>query len=238
MYLGVKEYLALKEISSMYKTKEQLYEELKELTEESRKRFKRILNDIVKSEALLAHSTKVPMAFNLIDDFDISELEFRDMFENFVSFQYNDLYTFCDYWDMVVLLKSGRNSNKVYFLPKADDTILEDLFAYRAYNYQDQLKEFIEDYFDHDDSFSEYMCDNSITSTDIYSEDFYELATVKELQIILAEYKEVFQEEIDKLKKLQNNLYACVGKLEDIINEFPENFEKYLEDMGYERFGE
>lgn len=238
MYLGAKEYLALKEISSMYKTKEQLYEELKELTEESRKRFKRILNDIVKSEALLAHSTKVPMAFNLIDDFDISELEFRDMFENFVSFQYNDLYTFCDYWDMVVLLKSGRNSNKVYFLPKADDTILEDLFAYRAYNYQDQLKEFIEDYFDHDDSFSEYMCDNSITSTDIYSEDFYELATVKELQIILAEYKEVFQEEIDKLKKLQNNLYACVGKLEDIINEFPENFEKYLGDMGYERFGE
>ena len=101
------------------------------------------------------------------------------MFENFVSFQYNDLYTFCDYWDMVVLLKSGRNSNKVYFLPKADDTILEDLFAYRAYNYQDQLKEFIEDYFDHDDSFSEFMCDNSITSADIYSEDFYELATVK-----------------------------------------------------------
>lgn len=238
MYLGVKEYLALKEISSIYKTKEQLYEELKELTGESRKRFKGILNDIVKSEVLLAHSTKVPMAFNLIDDFDISELEFRDMFENFVSFQYNDLYTFCDYWDMVVLLKSGRNSNKVYFLPKADDTILEDLFAYLAYNYQDQLKEFIEDYFDHDDTFSEYMCDNSITSADIYSGDFYELATVKELQIVLAEYKEVFQEEIDKLKKLQNNLYACVGKLEDIINEFPENFEKYLEDMGYERFGE
>lgn len=221
----------------MYKTKEQLYEELKELTEESRKQFKRILNDIVKSEALLAHSTKVPTAYNLIDDFDISELEFRDMFENFVSFQYNDLYTFCDYWDMVVLLKSGRNSNKVYFLPKADDTILEDLFAYRAYNYQDQLKEFIEDYFDHDDAFSEYMCDNSITSADIYSKDFYELATVKELQIILAEYKEVFQEEIDKLKKLQNNLYACVSKLEDIINEFPENFRKYLEDMGYEYFG-
>lgn len=237
MYLGAKEYLALKEISSMYKTKEQLYEELKELTEESRKQFKSILDDIVKSEALLAHSTKVPMAFNLIDDFDISELEFRDMFENFISFQYNDLYTFCDYWDMVVLLKSGRNSNKVYFLPKADDTILEDLFAYLSYNYQDQLKEFIEDYFDHDDTFSEYMCDNSITSTDIYSEDFYELATVKELQIILAEYKEVFQEEINKLKKLQNNLYACVSKLEDIINEFPDNFRKYLEDMGYEYFG-
>lgn len=222
----------------MSRTKEQLCNELKELTTESRKQFKSILDDIIKSEALLAHSTKVPMAYNLIDDFDISELEFRDMFENFVSSQYDDLYTFCDYWDMVVLLKSGRNSNKVYFLPKADDTILEDLFAYRAYNYQDQLKEFIEDYFDHDDSFSEYMCDNSITSTDIYSEDFYELATVKELQIILAEYKEVFQEEIDKLKKLQNNLYACEGKLEDIINEFPENFEKYLEDMGYERFGE
>ena len=82
------------------------------------------------------------------------------------------------------------------------------------------------------------MCDNSITSADIYSEDFYELATVKELQIVLVEYKEVFQEEINKLKKLQNNLYACVGKLEDIINEFPEDFEKYLEDMGYERFGE
>lgn len=65
-----------------------------------------------------------------------------------------------------------------------------------------------------------------------------EYIRVKELQIILAEYKEVFQEELDKLKKLQNNLYACVGKLEDIINEFPENFEKYLEDMGYERFGE
>lgn len=222
----------------MSKTKEQLYNELKELTTETRKRFKSILDDIITSEALLAHSTKVPMAYNLIDDFDISELEFRDMFENFVSFQYNDLYTFCDYWDMVVLLKSGRNSNKVYFLPKADDTILEDLFAYLSYNYQDQLKEFIEDYFDHDDTFSEYMCDNSITSTDIYSEYFYELATVKELQIILVEYKEVFQEEIDKLKKLQNNLYACVGKLEDIINEFPENFEKYLEDMGYERFGE
>lgn len=237
MYLGVKEYLALKEISSMYKTKEQLYNELKELTEESRKKFKSILNDIVKSEALLAHSTKVPTAYNLIDDFDISELEFRDMFENFVSFQYNDLYTFCGYWDMVVLLKSGRNSNKVYFLPKADDTILEDLFAYLSYNYQDQLKEFIEDYFDHDDTFSEYMCDNSITSADIYSEDFYELATVKELQIILTEYKEVFQEEIDKLKKLQNSLYACVSKLEDIISGFTDNFRKYLEDMGYEYFG-
>ena len=159
------------------------------------------------------------------------------MFENFVSSQYDDLYTFCDYWDVRVLLKAGRNSNKVYFLPKADGTILEDLFAYLAYNYQDQLKEFIEDYFDHDNTFSEYMCDNSITSADIYSEDFYELATVKELQIILAEYKEVFQEEIDKLKKLQNNLYACVSKLEEIINEFPENFGKYLGGMGYDHFG-
>mgnify|MGYP001736971589 CR=1 FL=1 len=37
MYLGVKEYLALKEISSMYKTKEQLYEELKELTSAQKK---------------------------------------------------------------------------------------------------------------------------------------------------------------------------------------------------------
>ena len=27
------------------------------------------------------------------------------------------------------------------------------------------------------------------------------------------------------------------SKLEDIINEFPENFRKYLEDMGYEYFG-
>lgn len=224
-------------MGTMDKNKLQLYEELKEVITESRKKFKSILDDIIKSEALLAHSTKVPLTYNLIDDFDISELEFRDMFENFVSSQYDDLYTFCDYWNVRVLLKEGRNSNKVYFLPKADDTVLEDLFAYLAYNYQDQLKEFIEDYFDHDDTFSEYMCDNSITSADIYSEDFYELATVKELQIILAEYKEVFQEEIDKLKKLQNNLYACVGKLEDIINEFPENFGKYLKDMGYEYFG-
>ena len=224
-------------MGTMDKNKLQLYNELKELITEKRKQFKGILDDIIKSEALLAHSTKVPMGFNLIDDFDISELEFRDMFENFVSSQYDELYTFCDYWNVKVLLKAGRNSNKVYFLPKADDTILEDLFAYLAYNYQDQLKEFIEDYFDHDDSFSEYMCDNSITSADIYSEDFYELATVKELQIILAEYKGVFQEEINKLKKLQNNLYACVSKLEDIINEFPENFRKYLEDMGYEYFG-
>lgn len=81
------------------------------------------------------------------------------------------------------------------------------------------------------------MCDNSITSADIYSEDFYELATVKELQIVLVEYKEVFQEEINKLKKLQNNLYACVSKLEEIINEFPENFGKYLGGMGYDHFG-
>lgn len=221
----------------MSRTKEQLCNELKELTTESRKQFKSILDDIIKSEALLAHSTKVPMAYNLIDDFDISELEFRDMFENFVSSQYDALYTFCDYWNVRVLLKEGRNSNKVYFLPKADDTILEDLFTYLAYNYQDQLKEFIEDYFDHDDTFSEYMCDNSITSADIYSEDFYELATVKELQIVLIEYKEVFQEEINKLKKLQNNLYACVSKLEEIINEFPENFGKYLGGMGYDHFG-
>lgn len=221
----------------MSRTKEQLYNELKELTTESRKQFKSILDDIIKSEALLAHSTKVPMAYNLIDDFDISELEFRDMFENFVSSQYDDLYTFCNYWNVLILLKAGRNSNKVYFLPRAEDTILEDLFSYRAYTYQDSLKEFIEDYVEHDENFSEYMCDNSITSADIYSEDFYELATVKELQIILAEYKEVFQEEINKLKKLQNNLYACVGKLEDIINMFAENFGKYLEDMGYAYFG-
>ena len=227
----------MRDMGTMDKNKLQLYNELKELITEKRKQFKGILDDIIKSEALLAHSTKVPMGFNLIDDFDISELEFRDMFENFVSSQYDELYTFCDYWNVKVLLKAGRNSNKVYFLPKADGTILEDLFTYLAYNYQDQLKEFIEDYFDHDDTFSEYMCDNSITSADIYSEDFYELATVKELQTILTEYKEVFQEEIDKLKKLQNNLYACVGKLEDIINEFPENFGKYLEDMGYVYFG-
>ena len=221
----------------MHKTKLQLYNELKELTEENRKQIKEILDELVESGALLAHSTKVPMAYNLIDDFDISELEFRDMFENFVSSQYDTLYTFCDYWNVRVLLKEGRNSNKVYFLPKAENTILEDLFTYLAYNYQDQLKEFIEDYFDHDDTFSEYMCDNSITSADIYSEDFYELATVKELQIVLVEYKEVFQEEINKLKKLQNNLYACVSKLEEIINEFPENFGKYLGGMGYDHFG-
>lgn len=227
----------MRDMGTMDKNKLQLYEELKELTTESRKQFKSILDDIIKSEALLAHSTKVPMGFNLIDDFDISELEFRDMFENFVSSQYDDLYTFCNYWNVLILLKEGRNSNKVYFLPRAEDTILEDLFSYRAYNYQDSLKEFIEDYIEHDDAFSEYMCDNSITSADIYSEDFYELATVKELQIILEEYKEVFQEEIHKLKRLQNNLYACVGKLEDIINEFTENFGKYLENMGYERFG-
>ena len=78
----------------MSRTKEQLCNELKELTTESRKQFKSILDDIIKSEALLAHSTKVPMAYNLIDDFDISELEFRDMFENFVSSQYDTLYTF------------------------------------------------------------------------------------------------------------------------------------------------
>ena len=221
----------------MSRTKEQLYNELKELTTESRKQFKSILDDIIKSEALLAHSTKVPMAYNLIDDFDISELEFRDMFENFVSSQYDTVYTFCDYWNVRVLLKEGRNSNKVYFLPKAENTILEDLFTYLAYNYQDQLKEFIEDYFDHDDTFSEYMCDNSITSADIYSEDFYELATVKELQIVLVEYNEVFQEEINKLKKLQNNLYACVSKLEEIINGFADNFKEYLERMGYEYLG-
>ena len=225
------------EEKKMHKTKLQLYNELKELTEENRKQIKEILDELVESGALLAHSTKVPMAYNLIDDFDISELECRDMFENFVSSQYDTLYTFCDYWNVRVLLKEGRNSNKVYFLPKAENTILEDLFTYLAYNYQDQLKEFIEDYFDHDNTFSEYMCDNSITSADIYSEDFYELATVKELQIILAEYKEVFQEEINKLKKLQNNLYACVSKLEEIINEFPENFGKYLGGMGYDHFG-
>lgn len=225
------------EEKKMHKTKLQLYNELKELTEENRKQIKEILDELVESGALLAHSTKVPMAYNLIDDFDISELEFRDMFENFVSSQYDTLYTFCDYWNVRVLLKEGRNSNKVYFLPKAENTILEDLFTYLAYNYQDQLKEFIEDYFDHDDTFSEYMCDNSITSADIYSEDFYELATVKELQIVLVEYKEVFQEEINKLKKLQNNLYACVSKLEEIINEFPENFGKYLGGMGYDHFG-
>lgn len=225
------------EEKKIHKTKLQLYNELKELTEENRKQIKEILDELVESGALLAHSTKVPMAYNLIDDFDISELECRDMFENFVSSQYDTLYTFCDYWNVRVLLKEGRNSNKVYFLPKAENTILEDLFTYLAYNYQDQLKEFIEDYFDHDNTFSEYMCDNSITSADIYSEDFYELATVKELQIILAEYKEVFQEEINKLKKLQNNLYACVSKLEEIINEFPENFGKYLGGMGYDHFG-
>ena len=225
------------EEKKMHKTKLQLYNELKELTEENRKQIKEILDELVESGALLAHSTKVPMAYNLIDDFDISELECRDMFENFVSSQYDTLYTFCDYWNVRVLLKEGRNSNKVYFLPKAENTILEDLFTYLAYNYQDQLKEFIEDYFDHDNTFSEYMCDNSITSADIYSEDFYELATVKELQIVLVEYKEVFQEEINKLKKLQNNLYACVSKLEEIINEFPENFGKYLGGMGYDHFG-
>ena len=64
MYLGVKEYLALKEISSMYKTKEQLYEELKELTEESRKQFKSILDDIIKSEALLAHIMEKSFPFS------------------------------------------------------------------------------------------------------------------------------------------------------------------------------
>lgn len=226
----------------MHKTKLQLYNELKELTEENRKQIKEILDELVESGALSTYTLNVPKCSNFNYLYDTEPKKLEEYLDNYIETEVDYFQEFCEYRE--ISLQSADIENPEFyesicfsFCPQADNTILEDLFTYLAYNYQDQLKEFIEDYFDHDDTFSEYMCDNSITSADIYSEDFYELATVKELQIVLVEYKEVFQEEINKLKKLQNNLYACVSKLEEIINEFPENFGKYLGGMGYGHFG-
>lgn len=230
------------EEKKMHKTKLQLYNELKELTEENRKQIKEILDELVESGALSTYTPNVPKCSNFNYLYDTEPKKLEEYLDNYIETEVDYFQEFCEYRE--ISLQSADIENPEFyesicfsFCPQADNTILEDLFQYINFSYQTELKDFIEDYLEHGDSFTEYLCDNGFISADIYSEDFYALATVKELQIVLVEYKEVFQEEINKLKKLQNNLYACVSKLEEIINEFPENFGKYLGGMGYDHFG-
>ena len=94
---------------------------------------------------------------------------------------------------------------------------------------QQELKNFIENYVEYKEAFTEYLCDNGFLSADIYSDGFYELVTVKELALILEEYKKFFKDELDKLKSMQVSLNECENKLNEIFGAFKHRFSEYLE---------
>jgi hypothetical protein len=224
----------------MYKTKEQLYNELKELTEENRKQIKEILDDIVESDILSAHLINIPKCLDLFNQYNISPKELNDCLDDYLKF---DLEAFCDYCDWLgvfthITFLSDSNffdSFKITICPETENTFLDDLFPFRQSSYTEDLKQFIEDYVDHADSFTGYLCDNCFIATDIYSEDFYELATVKLIWASLDKYQKFFNSEIEKLKVIRNDLYECGDRINETFGKFEQRFTKHLGNIGFER---
>lgn len=226
------------EEKKMHKTKLQLYNELKELTEENRKQIKEILDELVESGALSTYTLNVPKCSNFNYLYDTEPKKLEEYLDNYIETEVDYFQEFCEYRE--ISLQSADIENPEFyesicfsFCPQADNTILEDLFQYINFSYQTELKDFIEDYLEHGDSFTEYLCDNGFISADIYSEGFYDLVAVRELSLIFAECENFFKDELDKLKMIQTSLYECRNRLNKISDKFEQNFIEYLDDMGY-----
>ena len=230
----------------MNKTKLQLYEELKKLTEISREQIKDILNDIIESGVLKRHFLNVPHYKHLCDEYNIGDIGRKYLDEHlntFINSQISELEEYCDCHGVNIELTEIADlttkdlffSKSVFLIPRREDIMIDDIFYYNGCNCQEELKEFINDYLESNEAFTEYLCDNGFISADIYSDGFYELITVKELSTILTEQEEFFKNELEKLKSLQSSLYVCMYKLNQISRNFKHRFSGYLDYLGFER---
>ena len=224
----------------MSKTKEQLYNELKELTEENRKQIKEILDDIVESGILSTLLVKIPKCQDLCNQYEITKKELVNLLEDYLNKEVELFVESCTWRRVTVQLSYSEDSNfyeviKVTLCPETENTFLDDLFYFRSLSYTEVLKDFVEGYLEHSDAFTEYLCANDFISADIYSEGFYDLVTVKELSPIFAEYENFFKDELDKLKGIITSLYECGDKLNKITDTFEQDFSNHLENFGFER---
>lgn len=219
----------------MNKTKLQLYNELKALTEESRKQIKKTLDSIVKSGVLSAHVVNVPEFLDLCSQFNMTPKKLKELLDAYLDMQICTLKYFCNYRKIFMHLVDVEDSRfyktfHIAFCPLAENTFLWDaVFCLLNFSSQQELKAFIENYVEYKEAFTEYLCDNCFVSADIYSDGFYELVTVKELALILEEYKKFFKDELDKLKSIQASLNECENKLNEIFGAFENRFSEYLE---------
>lgn len=224
----------------MSKTKEQLYNELKELTEENRKQIKEILDDIVESRILSTLLVKIPKCQDLCNQYEITKKELVNLLEDYLNKEVELFVESCNWRRVTVQLSYSEDSNfyeiiKVTLCPETENTFLDNLFCFRSSSYTEELKDFSEDYLEHSDAFTEYLCANDYISADIYSEGFYDLITVKELQQIFPEYENFFKDELDKLRGIITSLYECGDRLNKITDTFERDFSNHLENFGFER---
>lgn len=224
----------------MSKTKEQLYNELKELTEENRKQIKEILDDIVESGILSTLLVKIPKCQDLCNQYEITKKELVNLLEDYLNKEVELFVESCTWRRVTVQLSYSEDSNfyeviKVTLCPETENTFLDGLFYFRSLSYTEVLKDFVEDYLEHSDAFTEYLCANDFISADIYSEGFYDLVTVKELSPIFAEYENFFKDELDKLNGIITSLYECGDKLNKITDTFEQDFSNHLENFSFER---
>lgn len=224
----------------MHKTKEQLYNELKELTEENRKQIKEILSAIVDSEVLSTILVKIPKCQDLRNQYDVTHKELIDLLEDYLNREVEILVESCNWRRVSVQLSYSDDSNfyeiiKVTLCPETENTFLDDLFLIRKSSYTEELKDFVDDYVEHGDAFTEYLCANDYISADIYSEGFYDLVTVKELSQIFAEYENFFKDELDNLRDMITCLYECGDRVNKITDTFEQDFSNHLENCGFER---
>lgn len=215
----------------MSKTKLQLYNELKELTEENRKQINAILDDIVESGVLSAHVVNVPECLDLCSQFNMTPKKLKEVLDTYLDMQICTLKYFCNYRKIsmhLVDVEDGRfyKTFHIAFCPLEENTFLWDaVFCLLNFSSQQELKAFIENYVEYKEAFTEYLCDNGFLSADIYSD----VVTVKELSLILEEYKKFFKDELDKLKSMHVSLNECENKLNEIFGAFKHRFSEYLE---------
>lgn len=227
----------------MNKTKLQLYEELKELTEENRKQIKEILDDMVDSGVLATHTLNIPDCLNTHANYDITPEDLEERLNCFTDMAVSAFSDYCEHRGIFLHMlgledsefdvSDYRASFNIAFNPQPENTLLGDRFYYVNFSHEETLREFIENYVEYKEAFTEYLCDNGYISADIYSDGFYELVTVEQLKMILTECKEFFSCELDKLKMLQTSLCECENKLREISNTFEHRFYVYLDEIGY-----
>lgn len=218
----------------MSKTKEQLYSELEEVVTSGRKTIKEVLDELLESGMLRAHSTEVPDVFKVINRFNISNKEFQDSLSDYNDLEYIRIEKFCEYRDVSLFALRGIKSVKIFFRAMdTTNTVVDDVFYYADSTYQSKLRELVEDYFEDNKSFIRHLCESGIISTNIYSDGWYEETTVTNLQEVIEEYEQVFEEQVVKLEKIENSLLECENKLRDILYNFPDGLSEHLKNLGY-----
>ena len=219
----------------MSKTKEQLYSELEEIVTSGRKAIKEVLDELLESGMLKAHSSEVPDVFKVINGFNISNKEFQESLSDYNDLEYNRVEKFCEYRDVSLFVLRSIKSVKIFFRAMdTTNTVVDDVFYYADSTYQSKLKELVDDYFEDNKSFIHHLCESGIISTNIYRDGWYEETTVANLQDVVEEYEQVFGEQVIKLEKIENSLLECENKLRDILSNFPDGLSEYLKNLGYE----